>query len=123
MLNISRDDALQRLMALLQANDVIGQLSLEQIVQFAEMAEIEFCRQGSEIIKQGDPADHFYIVITGELRAIDPRETPPRLLNYHTVGSIVGLRGLLQETGLRAATVEVVQDAILAKYDKEDLGW
>jgi hypothetical protein len=123
MLNISRDDAIQRLIALLQGNDAIGQLSLEQIVQFAEMADMEFCRQGSEVIKQGELADHFYVVITGELRAIDPRETPRRLLNYHTAGSIVGLRGLLQETGLRAATVEVVQDAVLAKYTKEDLEW
>ena len=104
MLNISRDDAIQRLIVLLQGNDAIGQLSLEQIVQFAEMADMEFCRQGSEVIKQGDPAENFYVVIAGELRAIDPRETPPRLLNYHTTGSIVGL-----------ATGEIGQSSFIKK--------
>ena len=47
MLDISREDAIQRLVPLLQGNEAIGQLPIDKVVEFAGKADIEFCRQGS----------------------------------------------------------------------------
>lgn len=123
MQNISRAEAIQRLLTLLQGNDAIAQLPLDKLVEFTDRAQMVFYRQGTQLIKKGEEDDHFFVVITGELKAIDPDENPPRLLNYHTSGSIVGLRALLRGNNIRSATVEAVQDAVLAQYAKADLDW
>jgi uncharacterized membrane protein YdbT with pleckstrin-like domain len=47
---------------------------------------------------------------------------PPRLLNYHDAGQIIGARALLNNE-VRAATLEVLVDSHLAIYDKTDWDW
>jgi membrane protein YdbS with pleckstrin-like domain len=110
-------------MALLQGHEAFTQLSPEQIANFAERGTIELYRQGEQIIRQGETDDRFYILLRGELKAIDTSQEIPRLLNYHTVGDIVGLRAIIRGTGVRAATIEAVDDSVVAAYSKVDWDW
>jgi uncharacterized membrane protein YdbT with pleckstrin-like domain len=94
------------------------------LVEFASRAEfITYDLAGYQIIKQGEDANHFFIVMSGQLRAID-MSTPekPHLLNYMTRGSFVGTRGLLSGDK-RAATVEVVTRAKVAMFEEDDWNW
>jgi CRP-like cAMP-binding protein len=123
MLTLSQAEAIQRLIPLLKSNEALTELSEQQIADFASRATIEFYRQGDQIIRYGDTDERFYVLINGELKAVDPSQSPPRLLNYHEIGDIVGLRSIIRETGVRAATIEVVDDAVVAAYTKADWDW
>jgi membrane protein YdbS with pleckstrin-like domain len=116
------EESIQQLISLLQQIPVFGELP-EVTADLARRAEFSVFEQGTQIINQGDDkADTFFVVMSGQLRAIDVGHDPPRLLNYHPPGSIVGTRAFLGD-GIRAATVEVVIDAKLAVFHKRDWDW
>lgn len=117
----------QELLALLQKDrslkdfrDAFG--IPEDLEMFARRARFETHEQGVQVIKQGDKADHFFIVLSGQLRAVDVSGPRPQLLNYLPPGAIVGVRGLLGDK-IRTATVEVVTNARLAYFDEDDWYW
>jgi uncharacterized membrane protein YdbT with pleckstrin-like domain len=97
-------------------------LSDEQIVELAGRATIRDALRGQTIIKQDKPAKYLYFIISGQLRAADMREDPPRLLNYHAAKTFVGERGMLHNEP-RAAEVDAVSDARLARWGREDFEW
>jgi hypothetical protein len=73
-------------------------------------------RRGEVIIKLGTLGDHFYIVLSGKLRALaklQEKEVP----YYHPQWDFCGEVALLKGT-LRQATVDVFEDADLALFDK-----
>ncbi len=113
---------IQKLTALLQRHAVFTAFSPEEVAEFARRAKISFYEQGAQIIKQDEKDDKFFVTLTGQLRAIDVSHDPPRLLNYLPPGSIFGTRAILRDA-VRAATVEVVIDAHVATYTKEDWDW
>lgn len=95
----------------------------EIAADFARRAKFGHFEQGTKIIRQGTEGDgKFYVVMGGQLRTIEMTDDPPRILNYHVPVSIVGTRALLDDTP-RAATVEVIADADLAIFSKEDWNW
>jgi membrane protein YdbS with pleckstrin-like domain len=97
-------------------------LSDEQIVELAGRATVRDALRGQIVIKQGQPAKYLYFVITGQLRAADVSGDQPRLLNYHAAGTFVGERGMVYNEP-RAAEVDVVSDAKLARWGREDFNW
>jgi len=93
------------------------------IGEFANRARFYVYEQGSQFIRQGESGRGFYIVMRGQVRAVDVSSDEPRLLSYFTTGDIVGERSLLSNT-VRTATIEVVtQNAKVAFLDKEDWEW
>lgn len=120
MPNLSDEESLKKLTALLQEHEVFSDLS--ELLEFADRAEIIFYEQGTRIINQDEEGDKFYIVISGQLRAIDMNFDPPHLMNYLGPGSIIGTRALLDDVP-RSATVEVIVDSRLAVYDRKDWDW
>jgi uncharacterized membrane protein YdbT with pleckstrin-like domain len=62
------------------------------------------------------------VVVTGQLRAIDINHDPPQLLNYLNPGALFGTRTIFENTP-RTATIEVVIDATLAIYHRDDWEW
>jgi CRP-like cAMP-binding protein len=124
MADLKQAEAIQKLIPLLQNHEafVNSKFSPERIPEFAERADIQFCRQEDQIIKQGGQDDRFFVVISGELKAIDTNSDPPRLLAYLDPGDIFGMRAILRNS-VRAATVEAVSDAVVAVYDRDDFNW
>jgi CRP-like cAMP-binding protein len=124
MADFKQAEAVQKLISLLQSHEafVKSKFPPEGIAEFAERADIRFYRQGEQVIRQGDQDDRFFIVISGELKAIDANCNPPRLLNYLDPGDIFGIRAILRNSD-RAATVEAVIDSVVAIYDRDDYNW
>jgi hypothetical protein len=117
---LSGEENLEQLISVLQTHEVFADFS--ELVEFANRAEFIFREQGTKIIHQNTRGDSFFIVMSGQLRAIDMNYDPPHLLNYIGPGSIVGTRALLDKIP-RSATVEVVVDARLAVFDRSDWDW
>jgi CRP-like cAMP-binding protein len=106
MADLRADEARQKLIPLLQSHEAFAKsaLSTDQIVQFANRADIRFFLQGERVIQQGEQGDEFFVVISGEAKAVDINYDPPRLLSYMGPGEEFGLRALLRSS-VRSATV------------------
>lgn len=79
-------------------------------------------RPGEIILKEGEPATQFYIILAGEVEAIkELPNQPPKLLNRLNRGQYFGEIGLL-EGGKRTATVRVAThtEAKVMVLEKED---
>jgi membrane protein YdbS with pleckstrin-like domain len=122
MPNLGREEYVQMLIPILRNHEAFTSLSDEEVIQFANAAEFGYYEQGTRIVKQGDEGNEFFVVMSGQLRAIDMSHDPPRLLNYHDTGDIIGTRALLYNES-RAATVEVVVDARLAVFNRRNWAW
>jgi membrane protein YdbS with pleckstrin-like domain len=120
MPNLTPAENRELLLELLQSHEVFG--DFPELEQFVNRAEFIFREQGTKIIKQGEQGDTFYILISGQLRALDMNHDPPHLLNYLAPSSLFGTRALLEHSP-RSATIEVVIDARLAVFDKNDWDW
>lgn len=123
MQQIDREEALEELRPLLEEHPAFAKLSPEQLAEVSDRCTIRFCWHGTQLVQQGDENfDDFYVVIRGEFSAIDVDQDPPRLLNYMDIGSIFGIRSLLNNTP-RSATVEAVRDSVVAVFNREALEW
>lgn len=69
---------------------------------------------GSSVFREGDPADHMYIVLTGELE-LHGRE---KLIERLGPGDSLGIVGLLDEQP-RTVTASVTSDSELAVIDRK----
>ncbi len=107
----------EKLKAMLRETSVLSDLSEAQIARFASQAQYEEFKQGTVFIEQGAPADSFYFIMEGQVRVIDVSAKPPRLLNYMHEGEFVGELAFIRREP-RAATVDVVVDALLARFDR-----
>jgi uncharacterized membrane protein YdbT with pleckstrin-like domain len=97
-------------------------LSPEDLEAFARKANFSVYEQAEQVIHQGERATFFFIILAGQLRAVDVSGETPRLLNYMDKGDTVGVRALMVEQP-RAATVEVVVNATLAFFDQDVWYW
>lgn len=122
MPNLSQEEYIQLLIPILRSHEAFTSFSNEEVAQFAGAAKFGFYEQGTRIIEQGDEGNEFFVVMSGQVRAIDMNYTPPHLLNYHDAGHIIGARALLYNEP-RAATVEVLIDARIAVFNRQDWGW
>lgn len=78
-------------------------------------------RAGEVVIRQGDPADRFYLIGAGTFEVTrrdpgDPADQPPARLRTMTVGEVFGEIGLLRSTA-RTATVTAATDGELLALD------
>lgn len=118
----SSDYHQQKLLQILRHNEGFADFSEHDFETFMNCARIGSCQPGEKVILQGDSRQQFFVVLDGQLRAIDVAHERPRLLNYHDVGEFFGLRTLLYQRP-RAATVEVVLDSVVAVFNKSAWDW
>ena len=97
-------------------------ISERRIGQLAERARIREVSQGEVIMRQGEPPDFLYFVISGQLRAADTGGDQPHLLNYHATRTFAGELGLVYDQP-RSATVDVISSAKLACWDQAVFDW
>ncbi len=119
----------QELLELLHSNDKLedfkGAFSEdEDLEEFATRAKFLEFQQGTQVVKQGERGDSFFIVMEGQLRGLDVSKPRPRLLSYLAKGAIFGTPALLSNNRQRTATVEVVTYTVtLAVFDEDDWSW
>lgn len=117
---LSQEEYFERLLKLLHENEITSHFPFT--AELAHRAQFDFVEQGVKVVNQGERGDTFFFVLSGQLRAIDVDQNPPRLLNYVAPGEFFGTRALLED-GRRAATIEVVTDAHLAIFRRSDWDW
>ncbi len=119
----------QELLALIRDDKSLNDFShafanKDDLEEFATKAEFSEFDQGTQVIKQGEKGESFYIVLEGQLRAIDVSKQTPRLLSYLTRGAIIGTYSFFSDSKIRNATIEVVTNtAKLAVFGEDDWFW
>jgi MFS family permease len=71
---------------------------------------------GTEVVRQGAPADRFYLVDSGRLRVSQSRDGAPVALRVLRAGDVFGEIGLLERSA-RTATVTALEDGNLLALD------
>ena len=76
---------------------------------------------GDVIVREGDPADRFYVIDSGsfDVTQADPAGGEPRHLRTLGIDEVFGERGLLGQTP-RTATVTATSDGLLFEMDGDD---
>lgn len=124
--NVQRSENVNDLHSLLQKDESLqvfrDALSPEDLRTFAQKAKFVTHEQGERVVEQGEKATRFFIVLDGQLRAVDVSHETPHLLGYIVRGEIIGVRALMMNK-VRSSTVEVVISSKLAVFDEETWFW
>ncbi len=111
------DVALRRIARL----SLFGGLSPARVEGALRRLEPMAVRAGDVIVRQGDPADRFYVIDSGsfEVTQADPGGGEPRHLRTLGIDEVFGERGLIGQTP-RTATVTAATDGLLFEMDGDD---
>ncbi len=93
-------------------------LSEAQLASINSKLESLHASAGDLILRQGDPADKFYILARGEVDIIQELGGPPVIINHLTAGQFFGEVGLLAGTP-RNASVRAATNCDLLALDRE----
>jgi len=110
---------MNELAARLRICRLFEEFSEDEMEYLASLAEVQRYPEGTIVVRQGDPGDAFYVVLSGHLEVLQVDERKrERIINYHVAGHYFGEGALL--TGKpRAATVRAMDDVELAVFDKQ----
>lgn len=101
---------------LLKEVGLFGALSGEELYPVAEISSVETRDAGAEIVKQGDPSDALYVVVTGSLEVVKDGQPQATLGPKQTFGEL----GVL-DAEPRAATVVARTSCELLRVPREEL--
>ncbi len=104
----------------LRATDLFDVLSDDDLEKLSTIVESVRVPVGHTLVREGDPADGLYIVVTGRLRAqvMDP-DGHQVVVGEIGANEVVGEMAVIGASA-RSATVEAVRDSHLLKLDRED---
>jgi CRP-like cAMP-binding protein len=108
----------------LLAIPLFGSFSREQLFHVADLARTVEYPAGQAIFYQGEPADAFYVIDTGEVvetvtGKVPGTQTWPK---YLTAGSFFGRYGLIHQAA-RRATAQALTDVRLFRFDADAFEW
>jgi hypothetical protein len=113
---------MNELAAWLGTSYLFRKLSEDELEYLASLTEVQAYPEGTAVIRQGDPGDAFYVVLSGHLEVVRvDRRGFERTINYHLAGHYFG-EGALFTGKPRAATVRTMDDVELAVFDKKAFG-
>jgi hypothetical protein len=112
----------KKLIEMLRANDILAELSDEDIYQFASRAHFEAKKVGEILVKKGEPGHSFYFILQGQVRIVFDNEGQDRVAGYVVEGDWGGEYALIRG-GEQPATDEVAVDSILAVFDQDAFNW
>ena len=104
-----------RELELLRGSSIFSPLPLPTLTQLAGRLEALEVEAGTEVVRQGEPGDRFYLVDRGSLEARVDGEVRRRL----DAGDFFGEIALLQDTP-RTATVVALEDARLLALGRDE---
>ncbi len=88
---------------------------LQWLLDHGEEVNVE---QGKYIFRQGDDADYFYVVLTGEMQIVQDTNGVERVLNTHRDGGFSGEVPLLSGTPY-VASARALQPTRLMRFDSQ----
>ena len=101
----------QRLLELLQIHPAFATLSEAEALEFATFAQIGYGEPKLEVIATDTAAETFFMVLSGQLRAMKHEQC----LHYYRVGEMVGMRAWLDQQP-HAVQIEVAVAAYVAVF-------
>ncbi len=106
------------LVARLKEIPLFARLSEDELRQVANMGRIIHRPAGDFIVRQGEPGDAFYVLLSGRaaVYATDERGVE-KLLNYLSANEFFGEMALLSKKP-RMASVQLLEDAELLQFDQ-----
>jgi phosphoserine phosphatase RsbU/P len=106
----------------LQSSLLFRNLPGDDLEYIAEKLSLVDIPKGAVLIQEGEQADHFYVVISGEFEVIKALGTEDeRLISVHGPGQFLGEMGLLNPDGLRTASIRSRGPGILWKISYHTL--
>lgn len=116
-MNQPNDNKINEIIAFLQENVLFKPFSKDILRAIAITARVIDIEGGKILMQQNDPADCFYIVMHGRLRAFRHGLETEEIIGDIGQGEIVGEVGLLIDD-VRMASVQAIRDSTLLKFDK-----
>ncbi len=100
----------------LQSVEIFRDLSAEDMSALAGELEVLEIGRGEALVRQGDPADALFIVLSGRFVVLrDGRDTPvTEIAPDQPIGEIAFLTG-----GTRTATVKAMRDSLVVRLSRE----
>jgi hypothetical protein len=109
---------MNELAARLGTCSLFEKLPEDELEYLASLGKLQRHPEGTVVVRQGDPGDAFYVVLSGHLEVLRVDEKGlERTINYHVAGHYFG-EGALFTGKPRAATVRAMDDVELAVFDK-----
>ena len=100
--------------------EIFGELDADLLAQLLPKIEILELQGGGTLMRQGDPSDAMYLVLSGRLEALIVDEARSyRVLREIGRGEPIGEMGVISGAP-RSATVRALRDCILARLDGQD---
>jgi CRP-like cAMP-binding protein len=117
---LRRIEVVNRLLAI----PLFGEFSEEQLFHVADLVRLVFFPAGQIIFHQGEPADAFYVIDTGQVveRAVGQVPGQQAWPKYLSAGSFFGRYALLSNT-TRRATAEAGSDVDLFRLNADAFHW
>jgi CRP-like cAMP-binding protein len=93
---------------------IFAGLSDEQLERFVKYIEVKNVKQFSEIVRQGEPGDAFFMILQGEVRVRMMIQGKESVLAVLSVGDFFGEVSLFDH-GARSADVVANEDSVLLR--------
>jgi NTE family protein len=102
--------------SVLRQTPLFTQLAQAELDSLAALAQPRRLRSGEVLYREGDPPSHFYLVVSGRLRATSD-------------GAVIGYVGRLEPVGEmgvilnepRSAAVQAVRDSVVLAFPRQDM--
>jgi CRP-like cAMP-binding protein/membrane protein YdbS with pleckstrin-like domain len=117
---LDRKEVVNRLLAI----PLFTVFSREQLFHVADLLRVVEYPAGQTIFRQGEMADAFYVIDTGQVRETVAGAAPGKQAwpKYFTAGNFFGRYSLLNKTA-RRATAEALTDVTLYRFDVDAFRW
>jgi CRP-like cAMP-binding protein/membrane protein YdbS with pleckstrin-like domain len=117
---LDRKQMVNRLLAI----PLFSVFSREQLFQVADLLRVVEYPAGQTIFRQGEMADAFYVIDTGQVRETVAGAAPGKQAwpKYFAAGSFFGRYSLLNSTA-RRATAQAISDVVLYRFDLDAFRW
>ncbi len=100
--------------------DLLQGMSMIFVKEFMDIAMKESHSKGDFLFKEGEPATHFYTLIKGYIK-LSISETGHKVYMVNKAGEAFGWSSLVGREAL-SASAECMEDTVVLKFDKEELG-
>ena len=98
--------------------ELLAGLPGEQLVKLAGRMEREDVAPGATVVRQGEPADRFYVVLSGLFNVLQEGRGERRVLRPgDTFGEVALAMGIPRTASVRAVTPAVVASCDSATFD------
>lgn len=98
-------------------------LSADELDRLVAELDVVNLNSGDILFREGDPGEHLYVVVSGELEILMAPDTDDELiLNVLHQGEYVGDMSLIQPGGLRSASARARGEVVLLSMNREQFG-